>query len=271
MPYASCTAASRRRIPWSALLAVMVACAVVPPSRHALSAAASPELTATWRDREIRIDGNDEEWRDLLRPVQGQKFSVAIANDNEALYFCLVSKDRVTATQIEQQGLMLWFPKAGDKKRGAGVRFPVDRVRTPMRPAGDRDAGESDVPPWQQAFEMLGPESKDARRVPFAESGGVEGRVGVRGDLLVYEIKVPLKTGAAGAYALALEPGGTARLEMRTPEWRGPVPMQGGRGSGGVMVGVGAGNGGRGMAFPGMDTTLLRPLDVAATLRLAVR
>lgn len=271
MSYASWTAVSRRRFQWSACLAVMALCAATPLVIGASGAPASPDLMATWRDRELRIDGNDEDWRDLLRPVQGQKFSVAVVNDNEALYFCLVSKDRVTATQIEQQGLMLWFPKSGDKKRGAGVRFPVDRVRTPMRPAGDRDAGDDDVPPWQQAFEMLGPEPKDARRVSFEQSGGAAGRVGVRGDLLVYEIRVPLKTAAAGPYALALEPGGTVRLEIRTPEWRGPVPMQGGRGSGGVMVGVGAGNGGRGMVFPGMDTTLLRPLDVATTLRLAVR
>ena len=141
MSYASWTAVSRRRFQWSACLAVMALCAATPLVIGASGAPASPDLMATWRDRELRIDGNDEDWRDLLRPVQGQKFSVAVVNDNEALYFCLVSKDRVTATQIEQQGLMLWFPKSGDKKRGAGVRFPVDRVRTPMRPAGDRDAG----------------------------------------------------------------------------------------------------------------------------------
>ena len=41
---------------------------------------------------------------------------------------------------------------------------------------------------------MLGPEPKDARRVSFEQSGGAAGRVGVRGDLLVYEIRVPLKT-----------------------------------------------------------------------------
>jgi hypothetical protein len=65
---------------------------------------------------------------------------------------------------------------------------------------------------------------------------------------------------------VAVEPGGSIRLELMTPEWRGSVPMAQ---TGGVHVGVGMGGPGRGVMYPPMDAALLRPMDVATMLRLA--
>jgi len=225
------------------------------------------EWTSAWRDRDIRIDGHDEEWRDLMRPVDGQKFSVAVLNDAAAVFFCLVSNERVTSTQISRQGLVLWFSRPDDKKHGFGVHFPLEGVRTPMRP----DSAPGQEPPdeapgtGQQALAILGPGKQDSTKMPMDQAGGIVARMGVRGDLLVYEIKVPLKSSAPGPYGLNVEPGGSTRLEISTPEWRGAVP--GVRGPGGIRIGGGIGS--RGMMYPPVDAALLRPLELATTLRLA--
>jgi hypothetical protein len=66
-----------------------------------------------------------------------------------------------------------------------------------------------------------------------------------------------------------VDPGAALRVELQTPDWRGPVPPVGAPGRGGPMIGIGVGGQGGGVFFPGPDTALLKPLDVTADLRLA--
>jgi hypothetical protein len=235
-------------------LLVVVFLILVPPLL--LHGSSPPELSCSWRDREIRIDGDDEDWRDLTRPVAGQKFAMGLLNDAEALYLCLVTKDRATSAQITRQGLILWFSRPDDRKHGFGVQFPFDGAGPmPGRPAG------------REALGIFGPGRKDVRRVPMEEAGGIVACVGVHGDLVVYEARLPIKAGG-GEYAVAAEPGGNVRLELMTPEWRGPLP----RARSPIGFGVAGGPGPGGMVgYPLVDAAMLRPLDVAATLRLASR
>jgi hypothetical protein len=199
--------------------------------------------------------------------VKGQKFSVGLVNDDTALYVCLVTKDRVPYTQIVRQGLILWIDPASGKKRAFGIQFPIGGVRPPrgMEGPGDTVAPSYTPPPpgGQEAIRILGPKPSDAKDLLMDETGGIRARVGIRGDLLVYELKVPLKRDAAGPYAVNVEPGGTIRLGLQTPEWRGPMPVV----SSPVAIGVGGPHGMVG--FPPVDAAMLRPVDVSATVRLA--
>jgi hypothetical protein len=262
----SLSAASRR-----AMLLVSLVAGLFDASVHA-GPANGGDFASRWRDREIRVDGNDEEWGDLLNPVKGQKFSVGIVNDDVALYLCLVTKDRVPYTQISRQGLILWLDPASGRKRAFGLQFPVGGLRPPRGPArGMEGPGGAVAPSYtppppggQEAIRILGPKQSDAKDLLMDETGGIVARVGIRGDLLVYEIKVPLKRNGAGPYAVNVEPGGTVRLGMQTPEWRGPVPAAT---SSPVAIGVGGPHGMVG--FPPADAAMLRPVDVNATVRLA--
>ncbi len=224
-------------------------------------------LSCSWRDREIRIDGNDEDWRDLTRPVKGQKFSLGLVNDAEALYVCLVTKDRVASTQITRQGLILWFSRGDDRKHGFGVQFPFDGVGPmPVR----RGRGVEEGAPESaggEAVGIFGPERKNVKRLPMEETGGILASVGVHGDLVVYEARLPIKQGG-GPYAIAASPGDSVRFELMTPEWRGPAPHM----RSPINIGVAAGPGPGGMVgYPPVDAAMLKPLDVAATLRLATQ
>jgi hypothetical protein len=108
------------------------------------------------------------------------------------------------------------------------------------------------------------------RRLPFSEAGGIEVRVGIHDDLLVYEMKVPFLRTDSGPYGVRAEPGSVVRAELQTAEWRGPAPIAQAPGGIGIGVGVGVGGGpGGGIIYPPVDAALLRPLDVATRVRLA--
>jgi hypothetical protein len=210
-----------------------------------LAAADKYAFVSEWRTQTIRVDGKDEEWRPILEPVKDQHFSVAFLNDEEALYFCLVSADEKTIRQIALTGLTVWLdPEGGGKKKTFGVRY---RLNPSPR------------------LEVVGPGGKEARQVSDG-SGGYEARMESRPDLLVYELRVPLRKTETTPLAPDVDAGAAMRVTLETPEWRGPLPPAG---RGRVRVGVGVGGPYGGIFYPGLDTSLLKPISVAGTLRLA--
>ncbi|HEY3380881.1 MAG TPA: hypothetical protein VGK32_03890 [Vicinamibacterales bacterium] len=242
-------------VPVGASLAVAFVVALLATPFAAARADTSRDIASVWRDREIRIDGVDEEWRDLTVPVKGQRFAAGFVNDADALYICIVTKDRVTATQIERQGLIVWLNRANEKKRTFGIQYPVDAMRRRV----ETDPGD--------VLAILGPGRNDVQRAPMTDTGGIRVAVGVHGNLVVYELKVPLQSGGGPGYTLKAQPGDRLRVELQTPEWRGPAPIA--RGPVGIGVGVRPGPGGPGIMLPPVDGALLKPLDVTGTLTLA--
>ena len=219
------------------------------------------ELASVWRTRDIRVDGLDEEWRDLTVPVTGQHFAVGFVNDDEALYFCLVTKERVSATQIDRMGLEFLVGPPGGRTLPNGVRFPVLALKDGRRP------GEPEI-------EVLGPGKRDTRREVLDGRDGLAAAMAVRGDLLVYELRIPLHAVVPGGFAITADPGQTLGIELRTPDWKGPLPPAPGIGGSGIAIGVtptrprGGGWQG-GYAGPPVDAALLKPLVVGADLHLA--
>ncbi len=257
---------SGRRLPLVlALFASMLA--LVPIAGRA----ADVQLASAWRVDPIRIDGNDEEWRGRTVPVEGHRFSLGLLNDGDALYLCLTTTDRVLSTQIARQGLIVWLDPGAQrtKKHVFGVHFPIDPRLAAMHEPSGRWSGADPGQAAQAAIGILGPGKKasdDAQRVPMEQAGGIVANVGFRGNVLVYEMRVPLQ-GSGSPFAVAADPGGSIRLELETPEWRGPLPPS--RSPIGIGVAAAA-PGGRGVVgYPAMDATYLKPTDVKAMVRLA--
>ncbi len=235
-------------------------------------AVAAVERASIWRDHEIRIDGQDDDWRGLTIPVKGQRFALGVMNDGEYLYLCLPTKDGAAKSQITKQGIVVWLDKAGGKTETFGIHFPLalaagDKSREPSAPAeGEkREAG-----PPQDAVGILRKAGRDAEIVPLERAGGIEARVGVHADLLVYELKVPLTQDEAHPYAPNVRPGDTLRVQIETASYRGPVAPLGvpsggvvvGGGRGGIAVGVGVGGG-------GVTPQFQAPLRLTMNIKLA--
>jgi hypothetical protein len=233
-----------------------------------------PERASTWRDRDIRVDGSDEDWRGEELPVKGEHFSLGIMNDGEWLYLCLPTKDMGTRTTISTMGIVVWLNRAGGKKQTFGIHFPVPNppgargMRRPPAQAGGegqgREApreGEPQVA-GQDEIGVLGPGKNDAHLVPVDQAGGIEARVGLHEDLMVYEARIPLARSADHPYSPELRPGDTVRLRIETAPLRGG-PF--GPGSiGGVIVSGGWGRGG----LP-RKPVVVEPIDMTMNIRLA--
>jgi hypothetical protein len=250
---------------WFPLLLVLA-------SATALAAAA--ERASTWRDRDIRIDGQDDDWRGLTLPVKGERFALGVLNDGEFLYLCLPTKDPGTRSQIERQGLVVWLDKSGGKRESFGVHFPLGlglgAKAEPPRPAGPDEGRPQGAPGRQDAVGILGRGGRDAEVVPLEQAGGIEARLGIHDGLLVYELKVPLTRTDAHPYAPDVRPGDLLRLTIETASYRGaaaPLGVPGGGvpgvvvggGPGGVGVGIGVGGA---PGVPAFQNPVRRTLDV---------
>jgi hypothetical protein len=240
------------------------------------------DWASQWRDRAITIDGADGDWEGLTMAVKGQHFSLGVVNDGDAIYVCLPTKDRVTKAQIARSGLVVWFERVSGKKGAFGVHFPVGLRPEVMdygrgrgaRPDAAREPSDDRKPPevtqvgGQDEIEILGPKKDDVLPVPLDRSG-IAAQIGVHEDLMVFELKVPLKKGAGQPYGIAAEPGEELRVEVRTPEWRGPLPQR----PGPIGINIGVGMRGRGpgaVGWPaGADASVLTPVELKMVLRLA--
>ncbi len=239
--------------------------------------AAVPERASSWRDRDIKVDGADDDWQGEELPVKGQHFALGLVNDADWLYLCLPTKDVGARTTIRLMGLVVWLEREGGKKQTFGVHFPVPnppgaRVTRRPPPGGGEGQGretppeaESQEVPGQDVIGILGPGRNDAKLVPIDQAGGIEARVGVHEDLMVYEVRIPLHRSSEHPYSPDLKPGDTVRLRIETAPLRGgPI----GPGSwGGVIIPPGP-RWGIGGGLP-RRPTVIEPIDMKMDVRLA--
>ncbi len=254
-------------------------CLLALASATATVVAATVERASLWREHEIVIDGHDDDWKDAVMPVKGQRFSLGVVNDGDYLYLCLPTKDPTVRGFIVRRGLVVWIDKQGGKKEQFGIHFPIAML-TDRRPAppGDKPGGEREAPdPFgaQGQVGILGPGRFKTKLVPLEHAGGIEARVGLQDDLLVYELKVPLKEGEAHPYAPDVKPGDMLRVVLETPaipggraplgHGPGGVPIYGGGSAAPGGVGIQIGVGGPPIGSPDM----LEPLEVPLKVKLA--
>ena len=119
-------ATSLRRV--HVVVSVLIVVALIGAGATWLEGARKADLTSHWRDRDIAIDGVNDEWEGITVPIRNAPISTGFFNDGRYLYFCLVTSDRSAQAQIRRQGLIVWIDEDGGKKKHFGLEFPI-----PMR------------------------------------------------------------------------------------------------------------------------------------------
>lgn len=217
-----------------------------------------PELSSTWKDREITVDGKAGDWKDVVAYIEKTNAAVGLLNDEHHLYVCLTTMDRITASKIVRSGFTVWLDPTGGKKKTLGIRFPLG-----MQESGDpMKIKESlrDPKKFRALFEdlgsemeLLGPEKDQRVRTLRSTVEGIEVSAGYSEGRFVYELKLPLARSAEQPYGIGTDPGGQISLGFETPELdREAMVSQakgqrgGGGGGGGGKGGMGGGGGGMG-------------------------
>ena len=226
-----------------------------------------PSLQSKWRDRDIVVDGSDEEWSDCkLYTDKKTGTTIGVFNDNDYIYICMATSDTEIQQQFIRDGFISWLNQTGGKNEQLGINYPTGLKSVP--PAGDHgppDAGVGgrSVPPPQQPgggtptlsltdFEIMD-QDKNRKSIQMSElvKYGVGARFMINDGKLVYELIAPLKESVETPYA-ALSTAGIIGLGFETGNFNTPRPkrskIRGISGMGGQTSGMGGGpTGGGGM------------------------
>ncbi len=237
------------------------------------------ELDSRWKKQAITVDGNSSDWLGALYFFECEDISVGFLNDESDLYVCLIAAEPTLRTQVMMQGFTAWFDPEGGKEKTFGIRFPLGRQAIGEDDVDIRMRGrdrEQDPQELQERFqesltelEIIRPGKDKPHRIPVKEVKGIEVKINLSGGMVVYELKVPLRSGEQFPYAIGTQPGDAIGLGLEIPKFD-PRAMRGGMGGrrpGGGMGGMRGGRGGMGMG--GRRPQMPRGLDVWVSLQLA--
>lgn len=228
-------------------------------------------LQSRWTETPVVVDGNADDWRELPLVTLDSDVQVGVRNDDTSLYLVLIS-GRTDVIRSRFRGpLTVWFDPAGGEEKRFGVRFaslppmpPDGRAQEmPMRERMRAEGAPDDMPGGARTATVtfLYDGSDEGATMSTVEARGVEVRLERAQDLLVYELRVPLRHSTvhpfgidvgAGPLGIGIETGSFAR--RRPAQGEGEGMERGGRGGypgggghpGGGRPGGGMGPGGMG-------------------------
>jgi hypothetical protein len=210
------------------------------------------ELKSRWKDREIHIDGDITDWQNALIIDEKKNVSIGLFNDNDFLYLCLTTMDRLLIRQVRGMGFIVWFDPDGGKDKTFGIKFPLgvmsDKTKT----------DDIDYTKFQSRFEtslseleIIGPEKDSINRMAFSEiyALGVEITADLSNERFIYELKIPLLQNEQHEYAIDIKQNNIIEICFETPEIGFEEEMWSGmrKGMWGQRDGMDGGMRGRGM------------------------
>jgi hypothetical protein len=178
-----------------------------------------PKLESKWRNRQISIDGNFEDWQnDIAYYNENTRISIGVVNDDTYLYVCLITRNRGFMEQLMRSGFSVWFDPEGGTDKVFGIHFPFGMQGRDMPiKAENEDLVSPDEKnlkehldmfqdSWQQ-IEVIGPgkEEKYTTSIGAIEKDGISVQIGRLKGYFVYELKVPLVESEQHAYYIGVK------------------------------------------------------------------
>jgi hypothetical protein len=211
------------------------------------------QMTSSWNDKTITIDGSDADWGTSLNPVAHSPVAVGIRNDGEFLYVCLSTQDPFLQAQILNRGLTLWFDPKGGEEEAFGIHFPLRGENTPRwNPREPLATNFRFFQPSFQELALLGPEDQQ-EIFSVLQVKGIKVTLGASEKSLVYELQVPLRSSAEMPHAVGIIENHILGIGFQTPEFgsdrvQGPSGRASARTGGGRRGGSGGGGAGADLA-----------------------
>ena len=244
--------------------ATMLSLAALSVILMAMAGCKTEELASTWSDREVRIDGVNDEWQGATTYIEDKDVSIGLLNDDEFLYVSL-SSDNGLRMQVMRAGLTVWFDPEGGTDEWYGINFPTGaqgrmqamQAMRRRRGGGDRDPQSRrptvDDDPMMY-IELVGPGELGRRRIPIERVTGIEVKIGNDFGRFVYELKVPLPRDADHLFGIGTKAGALLGVGLET----------------GDMPGMGRGSRGGGLGGPGGGPAAVAAAGVAVAAAVGV-
>ena len=238
-------------------------------------------LNSLWRKAEIMVDGKEPEWSGSIYYLEEQKIGIGLQNDSANLYLVVKATDRNTQLQIMRRGLTIWLDAKGKKNKTLGIHYPIGMQEYGI-PDVKANPNTEFAKEQQNLFtemlneiEVLGPEKNDRNRMARANSFGIEASLNDTLGVMIYELKIPLRSTNEYPYAISTDPGSAISVGLEAGKFnkemmRGNMPMRGGMPGGGGGMPPGGGESPSGMPPGGRERgKMIEPLDFWAKIALA--
>jgi hypothetical protein len=164
---------------------------------------AAPRIYSHQRDRNIIIDGKNEEWDDVKTYIMSKKVAVGAFDDDKFLYLYLVTWDPELRSRILHFGITTWFDVNGGQHKNLGIHFP---------------AGVSVEQDELPEIEIMNGGDQRAMRMKadLMKNKGVEVKIGQAEQDAIYELKIPLRKSEETPYAIGVKSPGIVGVCFET-------------------------------------------------------
>ena len=184
------------------------------------------EIPGYWRNGEIKIDGNCNDWEGKTWTIKDLKnVLVGVMNDSNFFYLSLTISDKALQRQVAFGGLTVWFDRNGGNDKIFGIHYPLGMEMRDMpterrRPRQDQDR-ESDTAwtfpeQFSNEIDIEGPMEGEHHRIALLETGGIEAAMHFSKGLLTYEIKIPLRDNGPQPYVIGTTAGSIIGVGVET-------------------------------------------------------
>jgi hypothetical protein len=225
-----------------------------------ISGCGNQEINSQWSKGDIKIDGNQENWGNTLNYLKDDKIGIGVKNDSDNVYICLVTSDRGHIMHALRNGFTIWIDPQNDN-RTYGIKFPIGMSNDMMfnyqenqnQNGSYQDMG-SMMKKYESSmneFELVNQNGELLSGIPIKNDYGIELKINLTRDQLVYELKIPLNHSVNKGFFVNTAPGSLIRLGFE----EGKIDrsqMQKSSNENGYGEGSGEGEGGEGRRGSGM-------------------
>lgn len=185
------------------------------------------EVSSSFADSQIIIDGNPGDWNNLTY-VDGENISFGFRNDESSLYLCMATNDRNKIIKILRGGLTVWVEpeNPGDK---IGINYPgkIDLTgliqmrrnnsEMPESQQEDDDARMNKLLSAQSDLFLMNENNLIINTIPI-NSDYYAAKIIMADGLVFYELKIPFDRNSLIDYSLKSRPGKTLSITFETGE-----------------------------------------------------
>jgi hypothetical protein len=177
------------------------------------------EINSHWYNGNIKIDGNQEDWGNTINFFKDENIGIGIQNDSDNVYICLVTSNRAHIIRALRNGLTIWIDPQ-NKNRTYGIKYPIGMSNDMMfnyqqNQNGDYQDMGSMMKKYESSlneFELVNKDGELLSGIPVKNDYGIELKVNITRDQLVYELKIPLDHSINKGFFVNTTPGSPIRL-----------------------------------------------------------
>ncbi len=174
----------------------------------------SQEINSHWSKGNIKIDGDQGDWGNTINFIKDEGIGIGVQNDSNNVYICLVTSNRQHIMRAIRNGFTIWIDPQNDN-RTYGIKYPVGIRNDMMFNYQEKQNGNyQDMGSMMKKylssmneFELVNKGGELLSGIPVINKYGIELKVNVTRDQLVYELKIPLNHSINSGFFVNTTPG----------------------------------------------------------------